>query len=169
MGWFARFATGRKTFVETGTFRGDGVCRALEDFDRVYSIELNPMLHAAAVLRFRGDERVTILCGDSAKVLATLEIKEPVCFYLDAHWSGRGPQTPLPLLDELRAIARRPYTDVVIVDDMRLMGKQSIDGDDLDYPKSLYDWREASFQAIAEACPGDYEWTTDIDRLVIYR
>lgn len=168
MGWFKRFSD-KRVFVETGTFRGDGILRALGDFQFVYSIELDKDLAEYARERFSGYPNVSVIHGDSAKVLKRLRIDEPCVFYLDAHWSGWGEETPLPLLDELEAISERPYPDVVVIDDMRLMGKKEVSGDDLDWPKKEFDFREATLEAISEACPGRQEWADDIDRLIIYR
>lgn len=168
MGWFKRFSD-KRIFVETGTFKGDGIQRALEDFEYVYSIELNEDLWRQSALRFEDYPNVSVIHGDSAKVLKRLRIDEPCVFYLDAHWSGWGDETALPLLDELEAISERPYSDVVVIDDMRLMGKKSVSGDDIDWPKAEFDFREATLEAISEACPGRQEWADDIDRLIIYR
>lgn len=169
MGWFKRFSP--KVFVETGTFRGDGIQKALDDgFEFVYSIELDPLLFRQAQERFKGNHKVCVIRGDSAKVLPQIIAEEPAVFYLDAHWSGFGTETPLPLLEELKAISKRPYKDVVVIDDMRLMGKKSVSGEDgTDWPKAEFDFREATLEAISQACPGTQEWATDIDRLIIYR
>jgi hypothetical protein len=171
--WFARFRPYADVFVETGTFRGDGVQRALDDgFTTVYSFESDEDLCLRARERFRGDERIRIIRGDSGRLLGGLMdyIGEPAVFFLDAHYSGWGEPTPLPLLEELRAIADHPYPDVVIIDDMRLMGKKSWSGEDgTDWPRAEFDFREASLEAITEACPGRQEMATDIDRLIIWR
>lgn len=47
-------AHGAKIFVETGTYRGDMVAAMQPNFDKLYSIELSPELHRAAVRRFEG-------------------------------------------------------------------------------------------------------------------
>jgi hypothetical protein len=171
--WFARFRPYADVFVETGTFRGDGVQRALDaGFPSVYSIESDFDLWSKANERFAGDKRVAIDWGQSSHLLWVVGflVKQPAVFFLDAHWSGWGEPTPLPLLEELRAIATRPYNDVVIIDDMRLMGKKSWSGEDgTDWPRAEFDFTEASLEAITEACPGRQEMATDIDRLIIWR
>ena len=169
MGWFKRFAP--KVFVETGTFRGDGIQSALDDgFEFVYSIELDPWLFQKAHERFENNDKVLVIRGDSSRVLKYLILPEPCVFYLDAHWSGFGSETPLPLLGELETIGKRPPGDVVVIDDMRLMGKKSVSGEDgTDWPKAEFDFREATLEAITKACPGKQEWAEDIDRLIIYR
>jgi hypothetical protein len=171
--WFARFKPYADVFVETGTFRGDGVQRALDaGFQIVESIESDLKLYDAAAERFFDNDNVYLHYGPSEWWMQCIcdGYEEPVVFFLDAHYSGWGEPTPLPLLDELRAIATRPYPDVVIIDDMRLMGKKSWSGEDgTDWPRAEFDFREASLEAITEACPGRQEMATDIDRLIIWR
>jgi hypothetical protein len=155
--------------VETGTFRGDGVERALEDYEIVFSVESDPVLYNYARGRFEDDPRVYLSCGDSGEFLESLDIPEPVVFYLDAHWYGKGDETPLPLLRELKAISERPYKDVVIIDDMRLMGVKTVSGGCGDWPLAEFNWVDVTKEKILETCPGEAEMATDIDRLIIYR
>jgi hypothetical protein len=155
--------------VETGTFRGDGVKRALEDFEIVYSVESDALLYMQALGRHENNPRVFLALGDSAEFLEELDIPEPVVFYLDAHWYGKGDETPLPLLRELKAISKRPYKDVVIIDDMRLMGVKTVSGGCGDWPLAEYNWVDVTKEKILETCPGEAEMATDIDRLIIYR
>jgi hypothetical protein len=155
--------------VETGTFKGDGVKRALDDFDIVYSVESDEALYREAVGRFANNPRVCLIHGDSGEFLEELWIPQPVVFYLDAHWYGKGEKTPLPLLRELQAISGRPFKDVVIIDDMRLMGVETVSGGSGDWPLAKFDWTDVTIERIMEACPGRAEMAEDIDRLVIYR
>src|SRR2546421_5711071 len=101
---------GLRTLVETGTLFGDTILATRRHFDRVYSIELSPELHANAKRRLRRFRNVTLLQGDSAEVLPELleDLEEPCLFWLDAHYSGgvsaRG-ERDSPLRAELAAIA----------------------------------------------------------------
>lgn len=166
MGWFKQF--GLNTLVETGTFKGQNVIESLGDFVRIYSVESDWEYYLFAKERLGKTRNVYLFHGDSVEFLEGLRLPEPAVFYLDAHWSGWGEPTPLPLLGELRAIAKRPYPDVVVIDDMRLMGKASWSGEDgTDWPRAYFDFSEATPQAIAEACPGRSEMAPDIDRLII--
>jgi hypothetical protein len=169
LGWFKRFREFSPIFVETGTFRGDGVERALEDYEIVFSVESDPVLYNYARGRFEDNPRVCLICGDSGEFLESLDIPEPVVFYLDAHWYGKGDETPLPLLRELKAISTRPYKDVVIIDDMRLMGVKTVSGGCGDWPLTEFNWVDVTKEKILETCPGESEMAEDIDRLIIYR
>lgn len=76
--------------VETGTLFGDSTARLSKHFPRVYTIEINRALYEKAVAKFRKNDKVRVLFGDSKLVLRELiqEIRQPCLFYLDAHFSG---------------------------------------------------------------------------------
>jgi hypothetical protein len=80
------------TIVETGTCRGEGTQVMAAHFDRVYTIELDPTLHAATQARLgeAGCDNITFIQGDSATELKVLvnALDGPAVFFLDAHWSG---------------------------------------------------------------------------------
>jgi hypothetical protein len=80
-----------KVFVETGTYRGDGVLNA---FREIHSIELSE----------------EFAHGDSAPVLEKLSetLNEPTLFFLDAHNHS-------DLLRELEVLGKRTQADVVVV------------------------------------------------------
>lgn len=120
-------------FVETGTFRGTGVRRALEaGFRQVDTIEVfEPLVHENQE-RFATEiaqGRVRIHAGDSADMLGRVIGADPapITFWLDAHiqtmcGGGVGRET-CPLLAELRQIARLRAggNDIVLIDDLRLI------------------------------------------------
>ncbi len=135
-------AAGAAVVIETGTYHGDTTAYLARKGLRVVSIEIDPDLAARAQARFESNPLVSIEHGDSAQVLPAVlsGIDEPVCFWLDGHWSG-GPTggSPLshPLLAELRSIAdhHRVMDHVILIDDARLFGSEG-------YP---------SFEAIRQA------------------
>ena len=112
-----------KVFIETGTYRGDTVNLALdEEFDDIYSIELNDDLYESASKLFQNEPRVKLYHGDSVDCLIDIlnEVTGPATFWLDAHASGPlpgGRTGGSPLLDELKLIK-----DHVCKDDCRLFG-----------------------------------------------
>lgn len=120
--------------IETGTYLGDMVEAQKKHFGKIYSIELGEKLYEDAVKRFEGDENVTILFGDSGKVLKALmpKICEPAIFWLDGHYSAGVTamgEKQCPIYEELEAIfASKPFNHVLLIDDARLfVGKD-------DYP-----------------------------------
>lgn len=121
-------------FVETGSLAGEGIQAALDaGFEKVYSIELADQLYQRCVDRFRGDDRVGLIHGDSAeKLWAIIEpLDSPITFWLDGHYSGGetalGSKTS-PLMEELCAIDRHPIrTHTLLIDDMRCWHEEYAD------------------------------------------
>ncbi len=120
-------------FVETGTFRGDTVFAQRHNFKRIYSIELDPALHAGARERLRKFDHIQLLQGDSGVLISELarSIHQPCLFWLDGHYSGgetaRG-VSETPIMNELHGILSTDQSHVVLIDDARLFIGQN------DYP-----------------------------------
>lgn len=125
---------GCKTFVETGTYRGDGVLWAIEQnqFDAIHSVELHLGLYEYSKRRLAGHNNVHLVNGDTLVFLNTLlpTLKEPTLIYLDAHISGgdsgHNPNHPVPLIQETNSIFSKFYDlsqVIVVVDDERLWGE----------------------------------------------
>lgn len=120
--------------VETGTFRGEMVTAQKNNFDHIYSIELSETLYTAAAKLFENDKNITIVQGDSGKVLPGImkQIHQPALFWLDGHYSAgetaRGDKD-CPIYEEIDAIITgSPYQHILLVDDARLFNGQG------DYP-----------------------------------
>jgi len=121
-------------FVETGTYNGAMVEAQRNNFSKIISVEISEMLHKKAVYRFRNYNHITILQGDSSKVLSEIisKINEPAIFWLDGHYSGgyteKG-ELNCPVYRELEAIfIDNKYNHVLLIDDARCFnGKE-------DYP-----------------------------------
>lgn len=111
------------TLIETGTYFGDMVSAVKNRFKRIYSIELDPVLYQRAKKRFAKFKHITLLQGDSAKVLPKVlaDINSPCLFWLDAHYSGgitaKG-NKETPIMNELNTILNHPVLDhVILIDD----------------------------------------------------
>jgi hypothetical protein len=173
------------TFVETGAYMGDGIAQYIQcmPFHRIHSIELSPQWANHCRQRFsQYSERVTIHEGDSASILPTLSLpSSPVLFYLDAHYSGgstagEGIDNGCPVLRELEFIARRNVSgDVIFVDDIRLMGCDSVsglEGSEI-YPVTRFDFRHVHMDAMKDVFEQNnrkckiWQMCRGIDRLII--
>jgi hypothetical protein len=95
------------------------------DFQKIYSVELNEDLFQKALIRFQDDHNITLLQGDSGKVVQEIleQISQPCLFWLDAHYSGantsRGKKLS-PILDEIIAILNHPVKNhIILIDDAR--------------------------------------------------
>jgi len=140
------------TWVETGTYLGDTTALLASVACKVYSLEPDLSLYAAAVRRFRNEPRVQILNGTSEALFPELlpKLRGNICYWLDGHFSGEGTHRgPLdtPVLVELDCVAKAlSHTErsVVLIDDIRLFnGKTHSYGayPTLDY---LVDWARAA-------------------------
>jgi len=146
-------------FVETGTLQGDGIASVIDDFREVHSIELKKDFVDHARQRFNAARHVHLHHGDSAVVLQQLNFMEPVLYYLDAHWSGgitaygNAEENGCPILRELAVLSTRAFADVIIIDDMHLMGKTSISGTsgDIWYPPTEFAWSDVTQEKMLEA------------------
>lgn len=123
-----------RVLVETGTYKGDMVKATLGCFDKIYTIELDATLCAAARELFSNHPEVQILQGDSAcelpKVLA--ELREPALFWLDGHYTGDHAgkaELHTPIARELECLFAHPVKGhVILIDDARLFNGKN------DYP-----------------------------------
>lgn len=119
-------ASGAHVFVETGTYLGETTASMRSLFTTVISVELSEELHAAAQLRFRGDDGVALLLGDSADRLAdalAIAAGRRSVIWLDAHWSGGNTARAdenTPIARELLAIEKYGCgEDLILIDDIR--------------------------------------------------
>lgn len=115
-----------RIFFETGTHLGDMIQAVKEDFRHVYSVELSEHLYRQAQLRFKKDHHITLLQGDSGKVVReTLkQIQESCLFWLDAHYSGgitaKGDKFS-PIIEEIIPILKHSVSNhVILIDDARM-------------------------------------------------
>ena len=120
-------------FLETGSYKGTTIQLALDiGFEKIISIEIYPFLYNICVERFKQNNKVTLYCGDVELELEKIlvDIKTPVTFWLDAHYSGLGTSKGIhndPILQELDIIGRHPIkTHTILIDDIRLMDKKLV-------------------------------------------
>ena len=111
--------------VETGTYLGDMVKAQLNNFSRIYSVELSLELWKKAAKRFKNDKHVRIIQGDSGKCLWELvpEINERAIFWLDGHYSAGATakgDKDCPIIEELGAIFTTGINHILLIDDARL-------------------------------------------------
>lgn len=117
-----------RVLVETGTFRGDMIEAMKGSFDRLYSIELNEEFYEKAKRRFKGNDRINLILGDSGRELKHVmsQIDQPVLLWLDGHYSGgktAGIEKHTPIFEELEHVFNSPIEGhVIIVDDARCFG-----------------------------------------------
>lgn len=114
------------TFIETGTYFGDMVEAQKNRFSKIITIELSEQLFHTAKRRFSNNKNITVVQGDSGKVLYEVlkDIQTPAIFWLDGHFSNgitaRG-EKDCPIFEEIDAIfATSDYNHILLIDDARL-------------------------------------------------
>lgn len=133
---------GFSTLVETGTYYGDMIYAQLDNFSRIYSIELSERLYRKAKRRFKKNESVTLLHGDSSEVLREIvpTFKEPILFWLDGHYSGgitaQG-KLDTPIWEELTTILQSGVRHMILIDDARCFEEKRKDYPSIEELKSL--------------------------------
>lgn len=151
---------GARMLVETGTLRGDTVWYFRDQFDRIFSIEVQPQLAALAAERFASHPHISIVEGDSAVKLADVvpQLTAPALFWLDGHYSagttGRG-ANDCPIWHELDIIVgnmTQPF--LILMDDARYFGVEA------GYPtiQQLREFTEAKLPAYEVFVENDIIW-----------
>ena len=115
-------------FVETGTYQGATVKKALEaGFKKIYTIELDQGMYDEARIMFAGEDRVELVQGDTIERFPEVleRVSVPATIWLDAH---AGPLPPggeaFPVLRELQILKNHPVkTHTILIDDRRLIEK----------------------------------------------
>lgn len=152
--------TRTKTYVETGTYKGDGVQQVLREYEQIHSMELSEHWYYHTVLRYFMEPHVHLWCGDSALYLPSIlqELQEPITIYLDAHYSG--PDTAncdyggTALLQELGLLRQRAFDDIIIIDHVSLFGKKGFyKSPDTSF---AYDWTHVTEERIQALLKPNY-------------
>ncbi|HBS26847.1 MAG TPA: hypothetical protein DD827_06945 [Gammaproteobacteria bacterium] len=145
-----------QTFIETGTFRGDMITAQLDNFERLYSIELSDELYNAAKQAFANQNKVHLLQGDSG--IRLIEVLNDIIgvplFWLDGHYSGGVTalaDKECPVDEELATIIASSLDQfVLLIDDARMfVGEQGYSTIDeiksiinKAYPKASFDVKD---------------------------
>ena len=117
-----------RILVETGTYYGDMVEAMKDVFDQIYSIELSTELYKKAEKRFKAEQHIELICGDSGLKLMSImnKIHQPALFWLDGHYSAgvtaKG-EKDTPIYEELNQIlSSKDKGHVIVIDDARCFG-----------------------------------------------
>lgn len=156
-----------RTFIETGTNRGDTPWFLKHNFEKLYTIELSDDLYEAAVDRFRDAPQIQAVHGDSTdrlpEILASFD--GPALVWLDGHHSGPGTahgNLDTPIVQELGALFADGRKHVILIDDARIFEGQP---EHFEYPHygdyPSCEWVEEQ----ARAHGFEFEMSDDIMRL----
>jgi hypothetical protein len=108
----------------------------LDKFEKIYSIEFDPVLYQEAKKKFSCYPHVHIVHGESGELLPGIlkEITQSCLFWLDAHWSGGATakgDLETPIIQELESILNHPnaVNHILLIDDARCFTGEN------DYPE----------------------------------
>jgi len=126
------------TFIETGTHYGSTIFSLYPFFKELHTIELSENFYNICKQRSidQNIKNIVFHLGSSDILIQNLckNIKKPLIFFLDSHWSkdntAKG-DVEVPLLNELESIKKRNENDILIIDDLRLFGTKN--PDDVDW------------------------------------
>ena len=116
---------GYEVLIETGTYKGHMIDAQLDNFQKIYSIELSKDLYKAAVQKYKRTPKVKLFHGDSEFKLheVVAELNENAIFWLDGHYSGGITalgNKQCPIYGELDAIfTTSKEHHVILIDDAR--------------------------------------------------
>jgi hypothetical protein len=131
---------GHRIFVESGTYLGEAVEFIRPHVDAVITVEIEPKLYAAAAQKFAADPGIEVLQGDALELIPSIvrELPAPALIWLDGHFSGgvtgQGEYVePAPVILERFATEPPPAGSTIVVDDLRMFGRDpepwpSLDG-----------------------------------------
>lgn len=147
---FKKYKNDINIFIETGTFTGDGIKRALDaGFNKIYSCDINKDVIARAKTAF-SNHNVKLLDQPSNIALKSFldEINERCVIFLDGHSMpydeneqnrGFGEDTvlkglpPCPLLQEIDIISNHHIKNhIILIDDYQCFGTWIFGGITLD-------------------------------------
>ena len=158
-------------YIETGSYRGDGVDNVMKQYAVVHSIELSPTWYEHCYDRFKGISNVHIHLGNSKNILPEIlkDINEPVTVYLDGHYSAGetafGDEeingvSSNPLIGELEVLMSREYNDIIIIDDCRMIGRKDFINRGVKnglWPEYEYDWTNITEEKILSMLKPGYK------------
>lgn len=122
------------TAVETGSCLYSTTKWLGENFETVYTIELNPDFAKYGIHKVQSMQNVKPYLGDSVDILNVLipKLKERCIFFLDAHWNDF-----CPLLEELVSISNIEVAPVIAIHDF-YTGNPEFGYDE--YKGNRFDW-----------------------------
>jgi hypothetical protein len=114
-----------KSFVETGTYKGETTAWASRHFRQVYTIENYRPTYDQTAAKYAHLHNVDFLYGHSASALPAVlqKLSGNSIFWLDAHWMGEGSYgeaDECPVLNEIRLLNESRDVHYIFIDDARL-------------------------------------------------
>lgn len=150
------------TAVETGTCLGSTTLFLSNNFEKVYTVEVNEAYLSIAQQKFISHKNIEVFKGDSATILAYQlnKLSNRTIYFLDAHWGGQ-----CPLKNELAAIANAGLRPVIAIHDFQVPGELLLGFDSYNGQLFTLEWIKPSLDLIYnerriddKKVPDDYEY-----------
>jgi hypothetical protein len=134
-----KYSQKKSILVETGTNRGDNVYNLRKFFLHLFSIEASKYYYNYATKRLKKIKNIQLFFGTSENQLEKCILNliknfkdQPVTFFLDAHYDGKGTGTfkgnICPIRHELKLIKKYMHLlpkITIIIDDFRTFGQKN--------------------------------------------
>lgn len=150
-------------FVETGTYMGETILRFMDDFEKLYTIELSNHFYEDFNKKNYNRDKLKSILGDSSEKIKEVidELNGKTIFFLDGHYSSCGTAQgvkDVPLCEELKSIYNYfNYESIIIIDDLRLFGT-----------KMNEDWSEITKEKMMDILTDRVDFNLEVgDRLII--
>ncbi len=148
-------------FVETGTYLGASAFWAAEYFERVFTLEIDPVLSQAAAATPGRPANIEFWVGNSGQLLSSVieKLKGAAVFWLDGHYSGPGTGgegAECPVMEELSALTKATEP-LILIDDARCFQGPLPPPSDPSHWPSL----ETIFKYLFEHFPSHYNTLVD--------
>jgi hypothetical protein len=150
-------------FVETGTYMGETILRFMDDFEKLYTIELSNHFYEDFNKKNYNRDKLKSILGDSSEKIKEVidELNGKTIFFLDGHYSSCGTAQgvkDVPLCEELKSIYNYfNYESIIIIDDLRLFGT-----------KINEDWSEITKEKMMDILTDRVDFNLEVgDRLII--
>lgn len=154
------------TFIETGTCLGFSTEWAADNFDQVYTMEIDPTFVRLARKRLISKKNVKAECGNSVNVLPYVlsQCDNKTIIFLDAHWYDYN-----PLKDELRVISQRGIRPIIAIHDFYVPGSTSLGFDTYHEQAFTFEWLKESFDEVYGINNYSYYYNSDSTAEGAYR
>ena len=137
---------GIKTAVETGSCLFSTTKFLGDNFEKVFTIELNKKFYDEWKWRVENNSNVFAFNGDSPFLLSNIILNNcnnKTLIFLDAHWGN-----DCPLQNELTVIAERGIKPVIAIHDFVVPGKNEFGFDTYNGQPFTYEWLSSYFDSI---------------------
>jgi hypothetical protein len=156
------------TAIELGTCLGSTALWLADNFDHVFTIEVNPTFAEVAKERLEGKSNVTLIVGDTTEELPKINFFDNTIIFIDSHW-----YEVCPMKQELNIIANSGAMPIIAIHDFYVPDEPNLGYDSINGQRFDIEWIKPELDAIYgeigyDYCYNDDKHSTEIKRGIIY-